>query len=128
MAHASSALLASYSQRIADLHAQSVAADQAVRDALAFKIELTRQTGETIAAAKADLQSQEFRAAVDGIMSNSAVQAYLKLARTHPEPVTDLATSLRTVRQTLMASGALEFPLRGHQQIHAPSYFSEAMN
>jgi hypothetical protein len=124
MAYASSELLVSYRERISELHSQCVAADKAVRDALANKVELTRQTGETIKAAKGDLGARDFAEATD-FLSSDAVRAYLKLVRLHPEPISDLETGLRVVRESMQATGALNFPSgHGPQTLHAPNFFA----
>jgi len=120
-------LIVSYRERISELHSQCIAADKAVRDALANKIERTRQTGETIKAAKGDLGAREFAEATD-FLSSDAVRAYLKLVRLHPEPVSDLETGLRVVRESMQVTGALEFPSgHGAQQLHQPNFFSTAI-
>src|SRR5439155_23146128 len=58
-------------------------------------------------------------------LSHDAIKAYLKLARSHPEPISDLGTGLRVIRESMQATGALEFPSgHGPQQLHCPNFFS----
>jgi hypothetical protein len=121
-------LVASYKERIAELHGKSAAADEKVRAALNVKLEITRQTAETVKAAKGDLGLSEFRAAVD-FMPDDAVKAYLHLARSlSTEPATnDLETSLRAVKEAMAATGALEFRTgHGAQRYHSLNFFSQA--
>jgi hypothetical protein len=119
-------LIVSFKQRISELHEKGKQADEAVRQALINKIELTRQCGQTIASARADLQEREFASATD-FLSNESIQAYLKLARSNPEPVTDLEDAIRAIHAAMQTSGAIEFPSgHGPQTLHVASFFQKA--
>ena len=121
-------LMVSYRSTIGEAHEKALAADKRVRESILSKIELTRQCGLQIAAAKGDLREREFAAVTDFLSSNS-IKSYLKFARANAEPITELSQALAAVAAALTLTGALPFPDgHGPQNLHEPNFFSKAVD
>ena len=124
-------LALNFRSRIQELHQKSAAIDERIRSALTEKLETTNEAAALIYAAKKDLSPDQFNLATD-FLPGDALAAYLSLGRKYqysPEPVSDIATSLKRVRSALMLTGAVARPDgHGPQQYHAPNFFSQATN
>jgi hypothetical protein len=116
-------VVTSYRQTISEKHQRDVEADERLREAILTKIERTRECGQLINHAHGDLPPTQFAEAVS-FLPRESVNAYLKFAKSNPEPISDLENALRAVHTAMRTSGALEFP-RGHgiQMSHDPPSF-----
>jgi hypothetical protein len=119
-------IVQTYRQQILERHEAGKKADEELKNALLNKIELTRQCGQLLNDAKGDLSEKEFHDASD-FLGSDAVAAYIRFARLNSEPITDLRAAIRSVDIAMMASGLIEFPHRGPQQLHEPNFFSHAV-
>ena len=116
-------LAQTYRAEILSRHLTGVEADKVLRQAILTKLEQTRLTGQLISDAAGDLPNGQFEQATD-FLSKPAISAYLKFARSNPEPITDLENALHAIRLALQVSGTLEFGGHGIQHRHRSNFFS----
>ena len=118
-----SQLALSYSETLSAKHQLGIAADETLRQAILRKLEITRQCGQIIDVARADLNDSEFTKATS-FLDETVIKSYLRFLRANPSPIDDLANALHAIRLALQTSGALEFQGHGVQMRHRPNFFS----
>jgi hypothetical protein len=117
-------LVLSFRDQIAARHHEGKQIDQILRDALLKKLNLVRDTGSLIEQAKETLHESEFRTATD-FLDREAIRSYIRFSKQHEEPVTDVATGIRSLGVAMQTTGFLPFPDgHGEQQLHSPNFFS----
>lgn len=103
-------------------------ADADFKGALLAKLEKTRLAGIALEAAKADLQSREFRELVDHLgLNEETIRSFLAFARKHPARIDggNVREAMRAAFVAAMATGLLPQPTgHGAQKLHAPNFFS----
>ena len=125
---ASTELQQSFLTRINELHKANVAWAEDMRFRWISGVNQARECGAILDEAKSVLNVTEWRnlqSELDfGPKREQVIQQYLKLYRTHPEPIKDIETAQRIIKETLMITGELPFPDgHGPQVLHAPNLF-----
>src|SRR5581483_6475046 len=124
----SSALLPSFQKQIADKHQRGIELDAKLRQDLLDRLGLSREVGLLLEAAHRDLDSQQWKELKASLPFDSGpLQAYVRFAKSHREPITDIGRGLNAVKLALQCSGFLPFR-QGHgtQVLHTPNFFSKA--
>ena len=116
-------LVLNFRDQIAARHEAGKKADADLKAAFLLKLNLARETGSLLEHAKNTLRESEFREATD-FLDREAVRTYLKFARHHEEPITDLQTGLRSAVIAMQSTGLLPMPSgHGEQNSHDPPPF-----
>jgi hypothetical protein len=123
-------LAATLRDEITRKHELGIALDQQLRETLLRKLECTRETGILLAEAQDQFKGERWTQFASELpIDGSAVKAYLRFARRHPDPVTEIATAMRCATQAAMLTGLLPWP-NGHgpETLHTPNFFSRVTN
>ena len=117
-------IVLNFRDQIAERHEAGKKADADLKKAFLLKLNLARETGSLLEQAKDTLRESEFLSATD-FLDREAVRSYLRFARTHEKPITDLQAGLRSAVIAMQSTGLLPFP-DGHgiQHAHEPNFFS----
>jgi hypothetical protein len=119
-------IVLSFREQIAKKHNEGKEADFALREAILRNLEIKRQTGELIKSARGTLREGEFDTVTD-FLDRDTVRSYLKFARQHEEPITDLQAGLRAIAIAMQTTGLLPFAHgHGEQHLHRLNFFSAA--
>jgi len=108
-------------------HHEGIALDQQLRDTLLRKLECTRETGILLDEAQDQIRGDAWREFTGSLPFDSkAMSEYLKFARKHSEPVTEVAQAMRCAFDAALTTGLLPFADgHGPQKLHAPNFFSK---
>jgi len=121
-------LAQTFASELGALHAKGQELDRQLSQIILAKVNCVRETGQLLAAAKADLSHTEFRKLQQNLpFDEAAVRSYQGFARKHPEPIRELKSAIHAVRTALEITGSLPCPSgHGQQHLHKQSFFAHA--
>jgi hypothetical protein len=123
-------LAVSLRDEIIQRHREGIALDHLLRDTLLKKLECTRATGILLEEAHEQFHGHRWHEFETSLPFDSkALRAYIRFARRHPGPVTDVLAAMRCAKESAMLTGLLPWP-NGHgpETLHKPNFFSRVTN
>lgn len=114
--------------QIHQAHAECIACDTDIRAVILAKINKARECGLYLEDAKdkAGHGNWERWVATNLRFSIDTAKLYMRFAKANREPVTDLKDGVNSLKDAMIASGALTAPAghRSGQQLHEPNLFA----
>lgn len=98
-------------------HAECLACDDSVKDVVLNKVKIAREVGERLQQVKADLPHGRWLSWIrDNLtFSQDTARLYIRFFEANREPVTDLDKGIDSLKDAMIACGALSSPTHGKQ-------------